>query len=188
MSEAAKKTGRRDFLRAAAAIAAGGLTWGAMRPATAATVWQLDPEKCVQCGRCSTHCVLNPSAVKCIHSYQICGYCDLCGAYLQPGAKSRDTAAESQLCPVSALKRKFIENPYYQYTIDEDLCVGCGKCVKGCARFGNGSLYMQVKHDLCVNCNECAIGRSCPAEAFERVPADEAYLLKTRKKGAQPPK
>ena len=30
-------------------------------------VWQLDPAKCVQCGRCATNCVLTPSAVKCIH-------------------------------------------------------------------------------------------------------------------------
>ncbi|MCK5703721.1 MAG: hypothetical protein KAI29_21335, partial [Cyclobacteriaceae bacterium] len=28
-------------------------------------VWQLDPAKCVQCGRCATNCVLTPSAVKC---------------------------------------------------------------------------------------------------------------------------
>ena len=23
-------------------------------------VWQLDPQKCIQCGRCATHCVLTP--------------------------------------------------------------------------------------------------------------------------------
>jgi len=174
-----KQWDRRDFLRAAAVAAGAGLGWQAARPASGHLVWQLDPQKCVQCGRCATHCVLNPSAVKCIHSYAICGYCDLCGGYLQPGAKSRDTGAESQLCPVSAIKRTYIEDPYFQYTIDEDLCVGCGKCVKGCGLFGNGSLYLQVKHDLCVNCNECAIARSCPAQAFQRVPAEQPYLLKT---------
>ncbi len=162
----------------AVAVGAGGVVWQVAKPAAGETVWQLDPTKCVQCGRCATECVLNPSAVKCVHSYQICGYCDLCGGYLQPGAKTRDTGAESQLCPVAAIKRTFIEDPFFQYTIDEDLCVGCGKCVKGCGLFGNGSLYLQVKHDLCVNCNECAIAHSCPAEAFQRVPADEPYLLK----------
>ena len=71
-----------------------------------------------------------------------------------------------------------------EYVVDEDLCIGCGKCVEGCARFGNGSLYLQVKHDLCANCNECEIARGCPANAFQRVPAEDAYLLKTRQKGA----
>lgn len=142
-------------------------------------VWQIDPEKCTQCGRCATHCVLAPSAVKCVHSYAICGYCDLCGGYQRSDAKSRDTGAENQLCPTAAIQRKFIEDPYYQYTIDEALCIGCGVCVKGCGMFGNGSLYLQVKHDLCVNCNECAIAVACPSNAFRRVPASDPYLLKT---------
>ncbi len=174
-----KQLDRRDFLRVATVAAGAGVVWQTGRPAAGAMVWQLDPEKCVQCGRCATSCVLNPSAVKCVHSYAICGYCDLCGGYLQPGAKSRDTGAESQLCPVAAVKRTFIEEPYFQYTIDEDLCVGCGKCVKGCGLFGNGSMYLQCKRDLCTNCNECAIARDCPADAWRQIPADEAYLLKT---------
>lgn len=182
-----KELHRRDFLRVAAAAAGAGLVWQAEKPASGAVVWQLDPQKCVQCGQCATNCVLNPSAVKCVHSYQICGYCDLCGGYLQPGAKTRDTGAESQLCPVSAIKRTFIEGSYFQYTIDRDLCVGCGKCVKGCALFGNGSLYLQVQHDLCVNCNECAIARSCPSGAFRQVPLEEAYLLKTGPTGGTTP-
>ncbi|MFZ4549001.1 MAG: 4Fe-4S binding protein, partial [Bacteroidales bacterium] len=28
------------------------------------TVWQLDPTKCIQCGRCADNCVMTPSAVK----------------------------------------------------------------------------------------------------------------------------
>ncbi|MCP4645295.1 MAG: twin-arginine translocation signal domain-containing protein [bacterium] len=180
-----KQTSRRDFIRAAAAVGVGGGLWWTAKPASGRMVWQLDPTKCVQCGRCATHCVLNPSAVKCVHSYRICGYCDLCGGYLQPGAKERDTGAENQLCPVAAIKRTFIEDPFFQYTIDEDLCVGCGKCVKGCGMFGNGSLYMQVKQDLCAGCNECSIARACPAKAFRQIPADEAYLLKTPQEGGE---
>jgi Na+-translocating ferredoxin:NAD+ oxidoreductase subunit B len=142
------------------------------------TVWQLDPTKCVQCGRCATNCVLTPSAVKCFHQFSLCGYCKLCFGYFQPSAKTLSAAAEGQVCPTGAIKRKFVEDPYYEYTIDESLCIGCGKCVKGCGSFGNGSLLLQVKHDRCVNCNECSIARNCPAGAYKRVSADSPYILK----------
>ena len=141
-------------------------------------VWQLNPNLCTQCEKCSTNCVLPLSAVKCVHSYSMCGYCDLCSGYLEPGAKSRDTGAENQLCPTGAIKRTYIEDPYFEYIIDEKLCIGCGKCVKGCGSFGNGSLYLQVRHDRCVNCNECSIARSCPAQAYKRVPSKTPYILR----------
>jgi electron transport complex protein RnfB len=120
---------------------------------------------------------MTPSAVKCIHVYDMCGYCDLCGGYFRPEVKELTTAAENQLCPTSAIRRKFIEDPYFQYDIDEALCIGCGKCVKGCGSFGNGSLQLQVRHDLCQNCNQCAIAVACPADAFSRVPADNPYIF-----------
>ena len=141
-------------------------------------VWQLDPAKCIQCGRCALNCVLNPSAVKCVHAFKVCGYCKLCFGYFQPGANALNSGAENQLCPTGAIKRKFVEDPYYEYTIDEPLCIGCGKCVKGCNSFGNGSLFLQVRHDRCVNCNDCSIARNCPAGAYRRVPAGQPYLLK----------
>ena len=62
--------------------------------------------------------------------------------------------------------------------IDEDLCIGCAKCVAGCDAFGNGSLQLQVSHDICVNCNECSIARHCPAEAFSRVPSGSPNIFK----------
>jgi len=142
-------------------------------------VWQIDPYKCTQCGQCKTNCVLTPSASKCTHAFQMCGYCDLCGGFLRQGAKTISTGAENQLCPTGAIKRRFIEEPYFEYTIDEKLCDGCAKCVKGCGDFGNGSLYMQIRHDICVNCNECSIARTCPSNAIIRVPADKPYIRKT---------
>lgn len=174
---------RRDFLRRAlqalAGLSFGGITGLVVgRSAPEEMVWQLDPNICIQCEKCAVNCVLPHSAVKCVHSYSMCGYCDLCSGYLQPGAKSRDTGAESQLCPSGAIKRTFVEEPYFEYTIDEDLCIGCGKCVKGCNSFGNGSLYLQVRHDLCLNCNECSIARSCPSRAWKRVPASQPYILR----------
>jgi electron transport complex protein RnfB len=108
----------------------------------------------------------------------MCGYCDLCTGFFQPDAPDLNEGAENQLCPTGAIRRTFIEDPYFQYDIDEPLCVGCGKCVEGCAAFGNGSLFLQIRHDRCVNCNECAIAMACPAEAIRRVPASRPYLLK----------
>ncbi|HQV32649.1 MAG TPA: ferredoxin [Calditrichia bacterium] len=183
MADDPKDLKRRDFLReglrTVSALALGGI--GGMLGARAGSwemVWQLDPEKCVQCERCATYCVLTPSAVKCVHAYDVCGYCQLCGGYHRPGAKTQDTAAENQLCPTGAIKRTYVENPYYEYTIIEENCIGCAKCVQGCGSFGNGSLYLQVRHDRCLNCNECSIATVCPSGAFTRVPADRPYILK----------
>lgn len=143
-------------------------------------LWQIDPTRCTQCGRCATACVLTESAVKCVHEYAVCGYCDFCSGYYHDGRKAFDHAAENQRCPTGAIQRTFIEDPYFEYRIDERLCNGCGKCVKGCGDFGNGSMILQVRHDRCLNCHECAIAIACPGRAFKRVPASTPYLLKER--------
>jgi len=177
------KYSRRDFIkhiwRAIFAFVIGGtglLAW--KRHLSPRKVWQIDPTKCIQCGGCATNCVLVPSAVKCVHEYALCGYCKLCFGYFQPGAKELTEGAENQMCPTGAIKRRFVEDPFFEYTIDENLCIGCGKCVKGCNTFGNGSLFLQVRHDRCLNCNECSIARQCPAHAFTRVDIEEPYILK----------
>lgn len=141
-------------------------------------VWQIDPFLCTQCGQCETHCIQKPSAVKCMHSFEMCGYCDLCSGYLRQGVKDLDTGAEVQLCPTGAITRQFVEDPFFEYTIDETLCTACGKCVEGCADFGNGSLYLQIKQDLCKNCNQCSIAIACPSNAVKRVPASQPYITK----------
>lgn len=181
-SKGGKSFNRRDFLntglRLAVIVGVGAIGARLLtRSKSHGMVWQLDPSKCIQCGRCATNCVKTPSAVKCVHVYSMCGYCDLCGGYFRPETKDLTTAAENQLCPTSAIRRKFVEDPYFQYDIDEALCIGCAKCVKGCGSFGNGSLQLQVRHDLCDNCNECAIARDCPSGAFSRVPSDSPYLF-----------
>ncbi len=178
-----EKIDRREFINKTARISlligiAGISGFASFKSLSGQTVWQLDPTKCKQCGRCATSCVKSLSAVKCVHVHAMCGYCNLCGGYFKPGVKDLNTGAENQLCPTNAILRKYVENPYFQYDIDEDLCIGCGKCVKGCGSFGNGSLQLQIRHNLCDNCNECAIARDCPADAFSLVPIEQAYLLK----------
>jgi electron transport complex protein RnfB len=168
-----KYQSRRDFVRKAGKLAivvplAIIPVALAKKTSAAGYVWQIDPFKCTQCGQCKTNCVLTPSASKCVHAFQMCGYCDLCGGYLRQGVKTISTGAENQLCPTGAITRK------------EILCDGCAKCVKGCNDFGNGSLYMQIRHDRCVNCNECSIARTCPSNAIIRVPADNQYLPKDK--------
>jgi electron transport complex protein RnfB len=175
---------RRDFLtgvgRGAYLLGLGGLTGALVARADVDDnlVWQIDPFKCTQCGRCQTECVLDVSAVKCVHRFPMCGYCEVCFGFFQEDKVITNEGAENQMCPTAAIIRERIEYPYYEYIIDEPACIACGKCVKGCGQFGNGSLYLQVRYDRCLNCSECRIAKSCPADAFVRIPADRPYIDK----------
>ena len=86
----------RDGTRAAALTGMGGLL-GVMvgRSSAKGTVWQIDPMKCVRCGNCATSCVLEQSAVKCVHAFAICGYCQLCTGYFEPEPNDLNTGAEN---------------------------------------------------------------------------------------------
>jgi electron transport complex protein RnfB len=174
---------RRKFLRMLSRIFAGGsilaligFSFRKSKAKGALCFWQIDRQKCTFCGRCETNCVLPTSAVKCVHAVKVCGYCDLCGGYYRTNVKELNTAAENLMCPTGAIQRKFVEDPYFEYSINENLCNACGKCAKGCNSFGNGSLYLQIKHELCKNCNECTIAKICPADAIKRVSVFEAYM------------
>ena len=79
-----KAVNRRDFIQSTARFtmalgigSLGGLALSKSKKGEYA--WQIDPFVCTQCGRCADECVLSPSAVKCVHAYELCGYCDLCG-------------------------------------------------------------------------------------------------------------
>jgi len=174
---------RREFLaklgRGAAFLGLTGIAGAAgLRSQREEMVWQIDPWKCTQCTRCQTDCVLDVSAVKCVHDFVMCGYCKLCFGFFQTSPIALNAGAENQMCPTGAITRAFVEDPYFQYTIDEARCNACGKCVKGCTDFGNSALYLQVRHDRCLNCNECAIAANCPAGAFIRLPASRPYVVK----------
>jgi Na+-translocating ferredoxin:NAD+ oxidoreductase subunit B len=149
--------------------------------AHASTVWQIDPVKCTHCGQCATACTLDPSAVKCVHAYALCGYCNLCFGVLRDKRTGNTQAVENARCPVDAISRRFIEDPYYEIHVDEQLCIGCALCVKGCTQFGNGSMFLQIRHDRCVNCNQFSVAAACPADAVIRVPASNPYIAKRPK-------
>lgn len=169
------RKGMRVFVGLVLGVIGGWTAFGARKKNT---VWQIDPMKCVQCEHCSTACVVSPSAVKCVQSYNICGYCKLCFGYFLPEASDLTADAENQLCPTDAIERVFVEDPYWEYNIDEAKCIGCAKCIQPCEMFGNASFYLQVRHDICVNCNNCSIAMQCPSDAWERLPANDPYILK----------
>ena len=178
-------TDRREFLKTAcrgAALLGIGAVAGSLllrhQAASESTAWQIDPQKCIGCTGCYEHCVLTVSAVKCFHNHAMCGYCELCTGFFDTDPIALSAGAENQLCPTGAIRRLFVEEPYFEYVIDKELCIGCGKCVKGCTRFGNGSLYLQIDHRRCEQCNQCAIAIHCPAQAIARMPATVPYQLK----------
>ena len=71
-------------------------------------VWQLDPDKCIACTNCQTHCVLDISAVKAVQCFPLCANCDKCPGYLVD-TKELTTAAENQRCPTAHRVSKQIE-------------------------------------------------------------------------------
>ena len=181
MEEGQEKLTRRDFIktgaRGAAAVAIGaGLGFVGVRGSADNWVWQIDPRKCIQCGNCETYCVLTPSAVKSVHAFRICGYCQRCFGFFDRDAPSYVSGAENELCPVGAITREHVVGQYHEYVVDESKCIACGRCVKGCRIQGNSSLYLQVRHDRCLNCSQCSIAEACPSDAFVRVPAISPYI------------
>ena len=96
---------RRDILRGAALLGLGSAAGASAVSAHGGdTVWQIDPYVCIQCGKCSTNCVLEESAVKAVHVHALCGHCNLCTAFFEP-ASSLHTGAENQLCPTGAIEQ-----------------------------------------------------------------------------------
>jgi Na+-translocating ferredoxin:NAD+ oxidoreductase subunit B len=180
-----EKSNRRQFidrsLRIIGFVGIGGAAAVLTRRTARSSVFQVDPSRCVACDLCRTSCVLSLSAVKAVNEFTKCGYCQLCPAYFdvtsQPDEKGLPTG---KVCPQDALKRRVVgkvdeedpNNNYYEYTIDESLCDGCGKCVKACKPpSGNGSLHLQVRYNRCDECASCAIQRACPESAIVRIPA-----------------
>ena len=177
------KSTRRQFIDRSVRIAGfagiGAAAGMLVRRASGNAVYQVDPFKCTACDLCRTSCVLSLSAVKAVNDFDKCGYCMLCPAFYDVTTQPDEKGIPSgKVCPQDALKRRVVgkedpedpNNNYYEYVIDENLCDGCGKCVKACLPpAGNGSLRLEIRYARCVECNECAILIACPDNAIVRV-------------------
>ena len=160
-------------------------------------VWQVDTSKCVNsrldeagapiCSLCTTECVVSQSAVRAVNNFRECGRCYICPAYYNiKSAVDEKGLPSEKLCPRDAIVRAPIglvdpgdpANNFYEYTIDEEKCDGCGICVKGCTEpLGLGSIVLKIRYDLCVNCNRCAISTACPKDAVLRQQERDALAV-----------
>ena len=187
-----EKHTRREVLghaaRGAALVGLAGLAGGLALKANKTYAWAIDTGKCVNsklgalgveiCELCATDCVLTLSAVRAVNEFSECGRCYICPAYFDvTSAVGPDGLPSEKLCPRDAIERKEIgwvdpddpANNFYEYTINELLCNGCGRCVMGCKEpAGLGSIRLEVRHNVCLDCNRCSIATACPEDAYER--------------------
>lgn len=181
-----KNWGRRSFLRkvgqATCVIALGGIAYRIagqhMDEETAGPrsryVWQINPDKCTNCGKCETHCVRMPSAVKAVNDQKKCSNCVVCFGHISNKEIASDQimSGGKRICPNDAVIRNNHsggKDGYFLYDIDSDKCTGCGKCAKVCTEKGTKSMFLIIRPDLCLNCNSCDIARACPDNAIERL-------------------
>jgi electron transport complex protein RnfB len=191
------KPTRREVLghaaRGTALLGLGGLTGLLSIKAYKTYAWSVDPDACVNsklgalgvevCELCATECVLTLSAVRAVNEFSACGRCYICPAYYEiRSAVGPDGLPSEKICPRDAIKREPIgwidpddpANNFYEYTIDETLCNGCGRCTMECKEpAGLGSIRLEVRHDVCLDCNRCSIATACPEDAYLRRPPSE---------------
>ena len=91
----------RDGLWGACLAGVGGVVgFAAQKGRKTDLLWQIDPYKCIACGNCATHCVLEDSAVKCMHVHAICGYCRICFGFSRLDAMPAELAAIPAAAPI----------------------------------------------------------------------------------------
>jgi electron transport complex protein RnfB len=185
---------RRQFLhrtgQTACAVALGGTAITLGWRACSGDAWAIVPNKCINirlgvtgadnvCEICATDCELSLSAVRAVNDHVKCGRCCICPSYYDVRSPiGSDGLPSKKLCPRDAIERTVIGdfdpydllNNFYEYTIDENKCNGCGRCVMECKDpAGLGSIRMEVRYDLCLRCNQCTIAQHCPEDAYSRV-------------------
>jgi electron transport complex protein RnfB len=187
-----EKLSRRELLghaaRGAVLLGLGGTAAVLATKAQKTYAWVIDADRCVNsrlgalgvevCELCASECVITLSAVRAVNEFSKCGRCYICPAYFKiTSAVGPDGLPSEKVCPTDAIKREAIgwidpddpANNFYEYTIDERLCNGCGRCVMECKEpAGLSSIRLEVRHDVCLDCNRCSIAQACPDEAYER--------------------
>ena len=171
----------------------GGAALYLVQKAHGEVVWQVDASRCINsrldmveaevCNLCTTECVVSLSAVRAVNEFSKCGRCYICPAYFDINSAVDEEGLPSQkLCPRDAITREPIgmvdpedpANNFYEYTIDEEKCDGCGRCVIMCKEpLGLGSITLKVRYNKCVDCNRCAISLACPKDAISQVPKEK---------------
>lgn len=162
---------RRDFIKLASQAIGGTALFGSagflLKDAVNGNLPLIDPEKCLGCGRCSSSCIFTPSAVKCYNIDEVCDHCTACyGYHVDTDADPIDKSA--LVCPEDAIIRQARSEfeGGFTYTIDQNKCIGCGKCVRLCWKHGNRSMRLVVNHNTCRRCNKCQIANVCDGGAF----------------------
>ena len=187
---------RREMLgtaaRGAALVGLGGTAALLSLKSFKTYAWAVDATACINsklgetgvevCELCATECVLTLSAVRAVNTFADCGRCYICPAYYEiTSAVGPDGLPGEKVCPRDAIKREAIgwidpddpANNFYEYTIDENLCNGCGRCVMECKEpAGLGSIVLEVRHNVCLDCNRCSIATACPEDAYDRLSAE----------------
>ena len=108
----------------------------------------------------------------------MCGRCNLCFGYFEPKPAAIDTGAENQLCPAGAIIRQSLGDPLYEFTINERLCIGCGKCVRGLHGLRQRVAATASASRPLPELQPMFHRPGMPFPAFVRVPAHAPYLLK----------
>lgn len=176
---------RRKFLvnlgRAACGIAIGGVAYklvGQTLQAEGAVpktrhAWAINTAKCTACGICETACVRTPSAVKAVNDQQRCSNCVVCYGHISTTEiDSEKIMSEGpRVCKYDAVVRQAFQKDdgFFVYSIDDNKCTACGKCVLRCGVKGSKSMFLIIRPDLCLGCNSCNIAAKCPSQAIEKV-------------------
>ena len=176
------------------------------RFAVAGSMLVVDDEACVRCGHCAWSCadahgdgvsrlVVRGDKVFVQDATDGAGR-----ALIVPGSCQHcKQPACMQACPTGAIGR----DARGEVFVREQLCVGCGQCVKACPwdsvqmaprpRHAGESLPALASHDVAVKCDMCraieagpACVRACPVDAIARI-VPLASIADVRKAVPSPP-
>ena len=135
--------------------------------------WAINTAKCEACGICETACVRTPSAVKATNDQFHCSNCVVCYGHISATNIDSDKIMSEgpRVCKHDAVVRQPFQegDDFFVYSIDDNKCTACGKCVHQCAEKGSKSMFLILRPDLCLGCNSCNIAAKCPAGAVEKV-------------------